>query len=119
MMYRNHLLVFAGCLVLAACAGPGTGSNTDTTNNNASEQSVTTLEPPKPGPNAGAAEADAEAEEKAMERRIQSMAHYAAGKAAMERGQRAEAIKEFEQAALTDPTDEKVVLEVVQLFLVF
>ena len=56
-------------------------------------------------------------EDAAVERRIRSMAHYAAATAAMERGQRAEALEEFEQAALADPTNEKIVLEVVRMLL--
>ena len=50
-----------------------------------------------------------------MERRIKAMAHYAAATAHRERGENDEALEEYYQAALADPTDQKVMMEVVQL----
>ena len=96
MTFRNQLMVFAGSLVLAACAWSGA------------------VPPPEAKPDP---EVERIAENAAIERRIRSMAHYAAATAAMERGQRAEALEEFEQAALADPTNEKIVLEVVRMLL--
>ncbi len=118
MTNRNQFMVFAGIFVFAGCAGPGATSNAESADLTATQQSshqpVTAPAPPeeKPDPEAQRIE-----EEAAIDRKIRSLAHYAAGTAAMERGQRAEAIKEFEQAALADPTNEKIVLEVVQLLL--
>ena len=56
-------------------------------------------------------------EDAKMERRILAMAHYAAGVAHRERGEGREATEEFYQAALADPTNEKIVMEVVQILL--
>ena len=55
------------------------------------------------------------AEDAKMERRIKAMAHYAAATAHRERGENDEALEEYYQAALADPTDQKVMMEVVQL----
>lgn len=55
------------------------------------------------------------AEDAQMERRIKAMAHYAAATAHRERGENDEALQEYYQAALADPTDRKVMMEVVQL----
>jgi tetratricopeptide (TPR) repeat protein len=113
MTFRNQFMVFAGSLVLAACAGPGAVPNEEPAKPT-SEQPVIAPTPPEAKPDP---EADRIAEDAAIERRIRSMAHYAAATAAMERGQRAEALEEFEQAALADPTNEKIVLEVVRRLL--
>ena len=113
MTIRNQFMVFAGSLVLAACAGPGAVPNEESANPTG-EQPVSAPAPPEAKPDP---EAERIAEDAAIERRIRSMAHYAAATAAMERGQRAEALEEFEQAALADPTNEKIVLEVVRKLL--
>ena len=55
------------------------------------------------------------AEDANMERRIKAMAHYAAATSHRERGENDEAFEEYYQAALADPTDQKVMMEVVQL----
>lgn len=113
MTFRNQFMVFAGSLVLAACAGPGAEPNEESANPT-DEQPVIAPPPPEAKPDP---EAERIAEDAAIERRIRSMAHYAAATAAMERGQRAEALEEFEQAALADPANEKIVLEVVRMLL--
>ena len=46
------------------------------------------------------------------------MAHYAAGVAHRERGEHKEAAEEFVQAALVDPSNNKVVMEVVRSLVV-
>ena len=117
MMYRNQFMVFAGTLVLAACAGPGAAPNEETTPSTAAQQPNQPVVEPTPPKAIPDAEAKRIAEEAAIERRIRSMAHYAAATAAMERGQRAVAMEEFEQAALADPANEKIVLEVVRMLL--
>jgi tetratricopeptide (TPR) repeat protein len=55
------------------------------------------------------------AEEAQMERKIRSMAHYAAATAHRERGEEQEALNEYYQAALADPSNQKMVMEVVQM----
>ena len=113
MTFRNQFMVFAGSIVLAACAGPGAEPNKESADLTG-EQPVIAPPPPEAKPDP---EAERIAEDATIERRIRSMAHYAAATAAMERGQRAEALEEFEQAALADPTNEKIVLEVVRMLL--
>ncbi len=60
-------------------------------------------------------EQKAAAEEANMERQIRSMAHYAAATAHRERGEEQEALNEYYQSALADPSNQKVMMEVVQL----
>lgn len=54
-------------------------------------------------------------EEANIERKIRAMAHYAAATAHRERGEDQEALDEYYQAALADPSDQKVMMEVVQM----
>ena len=60
-------------------------------------------------------EQKAAAEEAQMERKIRAMAHYAAAIAHRERGEDQEALDEFYKAALANPSDQKIMMEVVQL----
>ncbi|MDG2214562.1 MAG: hypothetical protein P8M70_12075, partial [Verrucomicrobiota bacterium] len=60
-------------------------------------------------------EQKAAAEEAQMEHKIRAMAHYAAAIAHRERGEDQEALDEFYKAALANPSDQKVVMEVVQV----
>ncbi len=59
-------------------------------------------------------EQKAAAEEAQMERKIRAMAHYAAAIAHRERGEDQEALDEFYKAALANPSDQKIMMEVVQ-----
>ena len=124
-MFRNLIMVVAGGLVHVGCALPVDPPVEETLGPilaGANQRSVANLDPPatskpdkpkKPTPK----ELEA-AEDVKIERRIRAMAHYAAGVAHRERGERKEASEEFYQAALVDPTNEKVVMEVVQFLLI-
>jgi tetratricopeptide (TPR) repeat protein len=117
-------MVVAGGLVHVGCALPVDPPVEETLGSilaGASQQPVANLDPPaiaqpdkpkKPTPEELEAAEDAK-----MERRIRAMAHYAAGVAHRERGERKEASEEFYHAALADPTNEKVVMEVVRFLL--
>ena len=73
----------------------------------------------KPAPKAEPTEKEKEAAEEArIEKRIRATAHYAAGVAHRERGETEESLEEFYQAAITDPSNEKVVMEVIQMLLI-
>ncbi len=56
------------------------------------------------------------AEEKAQEdREFSALAHYAAAVAARERGEEQEALEQYYQAALANPSDQRIMMEVVQM----
>ena len=115
-MFRNLCVVFTGGVLLGGCALPSDPPIEDTLGPalaGIGQQPVANLntpavakpdKPKKPTPEELEAIADAK-----MERRILAMAHYAAGVAHRERGERKEASEEFYQAALADPTNEKIV----------
>ena len=123
-MFRNLFTVFTGGVWLVGCTLPADPPIEDTLGLalvGISQQPVANLDsaattkpdkPKKPTPEELEAAEDAK-----MERRIRAMAHYAAGVAHRERGEGEEAVEEFYQAALADPTNEKVVMEVVQFLL--
>jgi len=117
-------MVFMGGLFLAGCALPADPPIEETLGPalaGAGQQLVANLNPPatlKPDkPKKPTPEELEAAEDAKMERRIRAMAHYAAGVAHRERGEGKEAVEEFYQAALADPTNEKVVMEVVQFLI--
>ena len=123
-MFRNLFMVFTGGVLLVGCALPSDPPVEDTLGPalaRIGHQSVANLNTPaaaKPDKPKKPTPEDLEAIEDArMERRILAMAHYAAGVAHRERGEGREATEEFYQAALADPTNEKIVMEVVQILL--
>jgi len=123
-MFRNLFMVFTGGVLLVGCALPPDPPVEDTLGPalaGIGQQPVANLntpaaakpdKPKKPTPEELEAIEDAK-----MERRILAMAHYAAGVAHRERGEGREATEEFYKAALADPTNEKIVMEVVQILL--
>jgi tetratricopeptide (TPR) repeat protein len=58
------------------------------------------------------------AEDAKIARRIEALAHYGAAVAHRERGEEKKAVEEFYKAALVDPSNEKIVMEVVQILMV-
>ena len=123
-MFRNLFMVCTGGVLLVGCALPPDPPVEDTLGSalvGVGQQPVANLnspaaakpdKPKKPTPEELEAIEDAK-----MERRILAMAHYAAGVAHRERGEGREATEEFYKAALADPTNEKIVMEVVQILL--
>ena len=110
--------VFVGALLHTGCALPP-DPPVQQTLGPALEQSGL-IEQPKPVSNGAPTteltpEQKRAAEDANMERRIKAMAHYAAATAHRERGENDEAFEEYYQAALADPSDNKVMMEVVQL----
>ncbi len=115
-------MVVVGGLLHAGCALPADPPVEETLGRaltGASQQPVANLDSPATSkPDKPKKPTPKEVEEDAkMERRIRAMAHYAAGVAHRERGERKEASEEFYLAALADPTNEKVVMEVVQFLI--
>ena len=111
-------LVFVGALLYTGCALPPDPPAHQTLGPALEQSGV--IEQPKPVsndtlPKELTPEEKQAAEDANMERRIKAMAHYAAATAHRERGENEEAFEEYYQAALADPTDQKVMMEVVQL----
>ena len=111
-------LVFGSALLYTGCALPADPPAHQTLGPALEQSGV--IEQPKPvsndtQPKELTPEEKQAAEDANMERRIKAMAHYAAATAHRERGENEEAFEEYYQAALADPTDQKVMMEVVQL----
>jgi len=124
-IFRNLIMIFTGGLLLAGCSLPADPPAEQTLGlalAGTIQQPVGHLDPPTTTkaaePKKPTSEELEAAEDAKMERRIRSMAHYAAGVAHRERGEHKEAAEEFFQAALIDPANEKVVMEVVQFLVV-
>ena len=118
-MFRNLTMVLAGGLCLGGCARPIDPPASETFGAALdSVQHVNAGPGDKPKDSEQAKKDKDAAEDAKIEKRIRAMAHYAAGVAHRERGELKEATEEFYQAALADPSDKKVVTEVIQMLLV-
>ena len=118
-MFRNLTMVLAGGLCLGGCALPTDPPAAETFGAALDSVQHVNAGPGDKPKDSEPAKKDKEAAEDAnIEKRIRAMAHYAAGVAHRERGELKEATEEFYQAALADPSDKKVVTEVIQMLLV-
>jgi len=119
--FRNLILGCTGGLLLVGCAAPPDPPVAQTLGPvlEGITHPVFNLAPPKKdSPKELTPEEKEAAEDAKIARRIDALAHYGAAVAHRERGEEKQAVEEFYKAALADPSNEKIVMEVVQILMV-
>jgi len=116
--FRNLLLGCTGGLLSVGCVLPDERPAGESLNEAwAKTQPVYFLDDKKDKPKELTPEEKQAKEDEKIAKRFQALAHYSAALAHKERGEEKEALTEFYKAATADPSNEKIVMEVVQLLI--